>query len=147
MGSNKRKSLFIDSLTLSGDVSAQAEENEASVSAQLKKLESEINIIKAKLADLMTKKETLAKRLAELHEDDIIPPPLMDSYPVPVFSNGIEKAQFLLDLFSPRTDVFAKRGRSQSKKVSDITLYVSADGTLIYARNKKENSVAISAII
>lgn len=38
MGSNKRKSLFIDSLTLSGDVSAQAEENEASVSAQLKKL-------------------------------------------------------------------------------------------------------------
>lgn len=116
MGSNKRKSLFIDSLTLSGDVSAQAEENEASVSAQLKKLESEINSIKAKLADLMTKKETLAKRLAELHEDDIIPPPLMDSYPVPVFSNGIEKAQFLLDLFSPRTDVFAKRGRSQSKK-------------------------------
>ena len=116
MGGNKRKSLFIDSLTLSGDVSAQAGENEASVSAQLKKLENEINIIKAKLADLMTEKETLVKRLAELHEDDIIPPPLMDSCPVPVFSNGIEKAQFLLDLFSPRTDVFAKRGRSQSKK-------------------------------
>ena len=111
---NSNESLFINSMMLKDDDTHSISEIE--LRNRLNGLEDKIQKLQSELASLMKKRVSLQSMLDALNADEVIPPPLMDSDESENFSSGIEKAEFMLDLFSPRRDVFASREWSKSKK-------------------------------
>ena len=111
---NSNESLFINSMMLKDDDTHSISEIE--LRNRLNELEDKIQKLQSELASLMKKRASLQSVLDAMKADETIPPPLMDSDETEDFSSGIEKAEFVLDLFSPRRDVFASREWSKSKK-------------------------------
>ncbi len=112
-----RQSLFVDSMTLLGD--KYKIESEVELRKKLSDLDSDILTLSCKLNELQKEKAAVLASLEKYCDKSKVPPLKFERA---TFSSDSteEKAEFLLSLFSPRLDVFAKRSKN---KGSDKTTY------------------------
>ena len=109
------ESLFIDDMHLKGDDEAPKKDREE-LMRELDAVESSITQILEELRVLEAKKKELQNAIKDMESISSITPLKRTSPIISKSSTTIEKATFLLDLFSPRIDVFATRGKGKDGK-------------------------------
>ena len=97
-------SLFIDDLHLQ-DSSDQYDE--ATLKNRIISIEKEMHSLFERIKVLQEKKEMLSKKLKTVTREEI--PRLVLEPPLKIGKTSFEKATFILNLFSPRKDVYAVR--------------------------------------
>ena len=112
--SNVPDSLFIDSMTLAGEASL-SELDERGLRERIVEMDARISELNEHLVSLVAQRDSLSAQLHQKIDDMRLPAVVRDREPID-FHDAISKARFMIDLFSPRLDVYATRGRSKSPK-------------------------------
>lgn len=107
-------SLFIDSMTLAGEVSL-SELDERGLRERIAEMDARISALNEHLVSLIAQRDRLSSQLKQTADDIRLSAVECDREPVD-FPDVMSKAGFMIDLFSPRMDVYATRGRSKSPK-------------------------------
>ena len=99
---------------------ADAEDNpvitKAMLETQLDDLVNEITVLETQIAQKMQQRDVIQQQLSEFEADEQIAPVREDNKPELCLSSIKDKADFMLQLFSPRLDVFASREWSGKSK-------------------------------
>lgn len=98
-------SLFVDAMTLQDNIDYLDEE---AVKREISALDDEIRRLSTELKELSEKRKNLNESICKSKIDDVILPLVLSKSDVK-FDSAADKADFLLSLFSPRTDVYAVR--------------------------------------
>ena len=107
-------SLFIDSMTLAGEASF-SELDERCLRERIAEMDARISALNEHLVSLIAQRDRLSSQLKQTADDIRLSAVECDREPVD-FPDVMSKAGFMIDLFSPRMDVYATRGRSKSPK-------------------------------
>lgn len=101
-------------MTLKGEFDSKI--NIEKIKEELSQLNKHIKQLSAELEDLIKRREALASDIAKHQIDPVIPSLILNAPLIHKDDSAETKASFLLDLFNPRHDIYATRGRNKNGK-------------------------------
>ena len=116
MSKDDYESLFIDSMTLKEDKTEKLSITD--IETKLSTLEDRIGQLQTELNELIKQKRLLNEKLSELHESERIPSIKLKDPRILSSASSAQKASFMLELFSPRKDIYATREYNREGKTT-----------------------------
>ena len=139
MDADYHDSLFINSMTLKGE---NKEPNIQDIKRKATEIDFRISQLQKELEELVKERSTIRERLQALQDNETIPPILAEKAKIPPASSGYDKAAFLLELFSPRHDIYATREQNKAGKTVYYPKCINFWAEGCYRKNPTSKGVA-----
>ena len=109
------KSLFINDMSLKGENNSKTT-NITEIKNELSNLNQRISNLSDELAELIRHRNELAAEITAQQEDNRLPPVTLEPAIIRQNDSATAKAEFMLELFDPRKDIYATRERNKGGK-------------------------------